>query len=67
MANKKYIDETFDLKGLYELGLLKNTTDYDDIEKRICKWFGLDYIQQFDEIMVDKPKDLEAKNIFSDN
>jgi hypothetical protein len=67
MANKKYIDETFDLKGLCELGLIKNTTDYDDIEKRICKWFGLDYIQQFDEIMVDKPKDLEAKNIFSDN
>jgi len=67
MANKKYIDENFDLQGLLEIGFLTNITDYDYIEKRICKWFNLEYIQQYDDIMQPKPKQLKAKNIFSDN
>jgi len=67
MANKKFIDENFDLQGLLEIGFLKNTTDYEYIEKRICTWFNLEYIQQYNDIMKPKPKELKAQNIFSEN
>lgn len=67
MANKKYIDGNFDLKELVKIGFLKNSTDYDDIEKIIITWFGLDYIEQYSLIGESKEIELEPKNIFSDN
>ena len=58
--NKKYIEERFDLETLYEIGFIKSKTDFDEIEKRICDWFDLDDIKDYDNIM---KKELNLKNI----
>jgi len=67
MANKKYIDENFDLDGLFEIGFLTSTTDYEYIQNRIMKWFDLKYIEQYSLIGEPNEIKLKPKNIFSDN
>jgi hypothetical protein len=68
MANKRYIDENFDLKELKKIGFLKNTTDYEYIEKRLLDFFDLKYIEQYSNIgEKEKEVQLIAKNIFSRN
>lgn len=67
MANKKYIDENFDLDGLLKIGFIKDKTDYDAIEKRICLFFDLSNVTEYSFIGPDKPKIIKAENIFSDN
>ncbi|MFA5234162.1 MAG: hypothetical protein WC390_07165 [Sulfurimonas sp.] len=66
MKNKKYIDENFDLKTLKKIGFIKSIKDYDEIEKRICKFFGLKNIYEYSWIEK-KKKYINAENIFSKN
>ncbi|CAH56630.1 hypothetical protein PHG11b_3 [Flavobacterium phage 11b] len=68
MANIKYINENFDLKELQKIGFLKNTNDYEYIEKRLLDFFNLKYIEQYTSIgEKEKEVQLIAKNIFSRN
>jgi len=65
--NKKFIDENIPVKELYKAGFLKSKTDYNDIEERVCTFFGLQNIYQYRHILDKKDNFIKAKNIFSEN
>jgi HTH-type transcriptional regulator / antitoxin HigA len=66
MVTEQWIREHFDIEELYNIGFLKTKTDFKEIEKRICTFFGFKSIYEWDHIM-DEQKLLKAKNIFSEN
>ena len=41
MTRREYIEDNFDIEGLEEIGLLKKGISLDQIEKRICEFFGI--------------------------
>lgn len=45
----KFVNEKFNLAELKKVGLLKSLTDYEDIIKTICKYFGLSDIFDYSE------------------
>jgi hypothetical protein len=68
MADKAYIKSRFDIRGLYKAGFLRNTVDFDYIEKRICTFFGFKDIHEYDigltELgLLDKPVLLKTTDI----
>lgn len=48
----KYIKDNFCLKTLKQAGFLENTKDFDYIEKRICRFFGLESIYHYSTVGV---------------
>lgn len=63
---KQWLDKRFDIKELYKCGFVKSATDYEALEKRVCEFFGLQNIFQYDFLNAEWNK-LKAKNIFSEN
>lgn len=47
-----YILNNFDLESLKSLKLIKSTKNYDDIEERICKFFGFESIYEYGRMSV---------------
>jgi len=65
---QKYIEDNFDIKGLEEIGLLKKGISLDQIEKRICEFFGIKTIFEYGFIMKEKVKEVKAQlKTFSKN
>jgi hypothetical protein len=66
----EYLLLNFDYEGLKAEGFFKNIkrTDYDDQIKRICEWFGILNIFQYDTITMEiyKPFEPDLKT-FSKN
>ncbi|MEZ4772388.1 MAG: XRE family transcriptional regulator [Bacteroidia bacterium] len=47
VRKKTFIIENFDLNSLKKIGFIETTTDFDQIEHRICSFFGLESLFQF--------------------
>lgn len=45
----EFVNEKFDLAGLKKVGLIKSLTNYDEIIKSICNYFGLKSIFDYSE------------------
>lgn len=68
LTKAEYIDDRFDIKGLREAGFLTTEKTYEEIEQRICKWFGLKNIFMYDFIPEEKTKSVKADmQTFSSN
>lgn len=67
----KYLEKNFDYNGLKALGFYGSTigkTNYDAQIKRICDWFGIANIFQYDAVMIDDKKSIKADvKTFSQN
>jgi len=60
IVDVNYIKLRFPINELYEVGFLKSKTDFKDIEKRICTYFGFKDIHEYDKGLaelglIDKP------------
>ena len=56
---EKYMHENFDIEGLREMGFLKGCHETPEkVAERICKFFELDNIYEFSDMM--KPKKPES-------
>jgi hypothetical protein len=51
MNKKNFINERIPIRDLIKVGLLNKNDSYDDIERKICKYFGLKNIFEYDHIM----------------
>ena len=60
MTKKEFIEDRFDIKGLREVGFLTTEKTYEEIEKRICDFFGLKNIFMYDYIMHESNKPVKA-------
>ena len=49
----RYIEETFSIVDLTRSGFLKAGMSYEDIDLRICTFFGITHIYMFDTILDD--------------
>ena len=68
MTRREYIEDNFDIEGLEEVGLLKKGISLDQIEKRICEFFGIKTIFEYGFIMEEKVTEVKAKlKTFSKN
>ena len=68
MTRREYIEDNFDIEGLEEVGLLKEEMSLDQIEKRICEFFGLKTIFEYGFIMKEKITEVKAQlKTFSKN
>jgi len=68
MTRREYIEDNFDIEGLEEIGLLKKGISLDEIEKRICEFFGLKTIFEYGFIMKEKVTEVKAQlKTFSKN
>ena len=68
MTRREYIEDNFDVEGLEEIGLLKKGISLDQIEKRICEFFGLKTIFEYGFIMKEKVTEVKAQlKTFSKN
>ena len=68
MTRREYIEDNFDIEGLEEAGFLKEGISLDQIEKRICEFFGLKTIFEYGFIMKEKITEVKAKlKTFSKN
>ena len=68
MTRREYIEDNFDIEGLEEVGLLKKGISLDQIEKRICEFFGIKTIFEYGFIMKEKVTEVKAKlKTFSKN
>ena len=68
MTRREYIDDNFDIEGLEEIGLLKKGISLDQIEKRICEFFGIKTIFEYGFIMKEKVTEVKAQlKTFSKN
>lgn len=67
MTEEQYILENFDLKGLRRIGFLRpHEVTMEQIEKRICTWFGYKTIFEF--TLPKEPEHLKPKiDTFSQN
>jgi len=68
MTRREYIEDNFDIEGLEEIGLLKKGISLDEIEKRICEFFGIKTIFEYGFIMKEKVTEVKAQlKTFSKN
>ena len=68
MTRREYIEDNFDIEGLEEIGLLKKGISLDQIEKRICEFFGIETIFEYGFIMKEKITEVKAQlKTFSKN
>ena len=68
MTRREYIEDNFDIEGLEEVGLLKKGISLDQIEKRICEFFGIKTIFEYGFIMEEKVTEVKAQlRTFSKN
>jgi len=68
MTRREYIEDNFDIEGLEEIGLLKKGISLDQIEKRICEFFGIKTIFEYGFIMKEKVTEVKAQlKTFSKN
>jgi len=68
MTRREYIEDNFDIEGLEEVGLLKKGISLDQIEKRICEFFGIKTIFEYGFIMKEKVTEVKAQlKTFSKN
>jgi len=68
MTRREYIEDNFDIEGLEEVGLLKKGMSLDQIEKRICEFFGIKTIFEYGFIMKEKITEVKAQlKTFSKN
>jgi len=68
MTRREYIEDNFDIEGLEEVGLLKKGISLDQIEERICEFFGLKTIFEYGFIMKEKVTEVKAQlKTFSKN
>lgn len=68
MTKKEFIASRFDIEGLKELGVLTTEKTYEEIEKRICRFFGLTNIFMYDFILKEQIKPVKANpDFFSNN
>jgi len=68
MTRREYIEDNFDIEGLEEIGLLKKGISLDQIEKRICEFFGIETIFEYGFIMKEKVTEVKAQlKTFSKN
>jgi len=68
MTRREYIEDNFDIEGLEEVGLLKKGISLDQIEERICEFFGIETIFEYGFIMKEKVTEVKAKlKTFSKN
>ena len=68
MTRREYIEDNFDIEGLEEAGFLKKGMSLDQIEKRICKFFGLKTIFEYSFIMKEKITEVKPQlKTFSKN
>lgn len=66
MTTKEFIENNFDIYGLRECGVLTNEKTLEEIEKRICTFFGFKTIFEYETMMHDKPVKADIKT-FSEN
>jgi hypothetical protein len=57
MSLKEYIESRFDVDGLRECGLLTTQKTPEEIAKRICRYFGMKSIYEYDMLpnIISKP------------
>jgi len=68
MTRREYIEDNFDIEGLEEIGFLKKGLSLDQIEERICEFFGIETIFEYGFIMKEKVTEVKAKlKTFSKN
>ena len=68
MTRREYIEDNFDIEGLEEVGLLKKGMSLDQIEKRICEFFGFKTLFEYGFIMKEKITEVKAQlKTFSKN
>lgn len=68
MTIQQYMVSRFDLEGLVELGVLEGEMTLEAAVERICQWFGLSSIFDYDYIMGGYQLNVEADlNTFSIN
>ena len=68
MTRREYIDDNFDIEGLEKIGFLKKGLSLDQIEKRICEFFGIKTIFEYGFIMKEKVTEVKAQlKTFSKN
>ena len=68
MTRREYIEDNFDIEGLEEIGLLKKGISLDQIEERICEFFGIKTIFEYGFIMEEKVTEVKAQlKTFSKN
>ena len=68
MTTREYIEDNFDIEGLEEIGFLKKGFSLDQIEERICEFFGIKTIFEYGFIMNEKVTEVKAKlKTFSKN
>ena len=68
MTRREYIEDNFDIEGLEEVGLLKKGISLDQIEERICEFFGIKTIFEYGFIMKEKVTEVKSKlKTFSKN
>jgi len=68
MTRREYIEDNFDIEGLEEIGLLKKGISLDQIEERICEFFGIKTIFEYGFIIKEKVTEVKAKlKTFSKN
>ena len=68
MTRREYIEDNFDIEGLEEVGLLKKGISLDQIEERICEFFGIKTIFEYGFIMKEKVTEVKAQlKTFSKN
>lgn len=60
-----YLVENFDLKSLKKMGVISSATDYDEIENKVIKQFGLSSIFEY-SLEVANPLFRRAKRPFAD-
>ena len=68
MTRREYIEDNFNIQGLEEIGFLKKGLSLDQIEERICEFFGIKTIFEYGFIMKEKVKEVKAQlKTFSKN
>ncbi|MEN7549299.1 hypothetical protein AAG747_15350 [Rapidithrix thailandica] len=68
MTKEEFIKSRFDIEELINIGFLNKSMNLDEIETRICTYFGLESIFMYDFIMSDLKKPIKADiNTFSKN
>lgn len=68
MTKEQYIEKNIPIEDLKADGFFKPNDNYEDMEKRLCKFFGLKNIFMYSYIGLNQEKPVKAYlNTFSDN